>query len=97
VQLELRFVPNAFKHGVTEEEIWDVFLNPEIKCIIVRYKKACPETIYNAYGVTEDGRYLEIGYVKELATQYRVIQLWICASQFDNDSRKCEGYRMWKS
>jgi uncharacterized DUF497 family protein len=73
VQLELRFVPNAFKHGVTEEEIWDVFLNPEIKCIIVRYKKACPETIYNAYGVTEDGRYLEIGYVKELATQYRVI------------------------
>ena len=73
MEIELRFVPNAFKHGVTEEEIWDVFLNQEIKCAIVRYKIVYPETIYNAYGVTEDGRYLEIGYVRETATQYRVI------------------------
>jgi len=73
MELELQFVPNAFKHGVTEEEIWDIFINQEIKCVIVRYKRAYPETIYNAYGVTEDGRYLEIGYVKETATQFRVI------------------------
>jgi len=73
MELELQFVLNAFKHGVTEEEIWDVFLNQEIKCVIVQYKKAYPETIYNAYGATEDGRYLEIGYVKETATRYRVI------------------------
>ena len=73
MELELQFVPNAFKHGVTKEEIWDIFLNQEIKCVIVRYKKGYPETIYNAYGVTEDGRYLEIGYVKEAITRYRVI------------------------
>jgi len=39
----------------------------------VKYKKTEPETIYNAYGLTEDGRYLEIGYVQETAFRYRVI------------------------
>ena len=73
MELELRFVPNAFKHGVTEDEIWEVFLNRDIKCVIVRYKKSRLETIYNAYGSTEDGHYLEIGYVKESASRYRVI------------------------
>ncbi len=29
--------------------------------------------IYNAHGLTEDGRYLEIGYVRESASIYRVI------------------------
>jgi len=73
VELELRFVPNAFKHGVTEDEIWEVFLNETVRCVIVRYKTSPPDTIYNAYGITEDGRYLEIGYIKETASRYRVI------------------------
>ena len=73
MELELRFVPNAFKHGIADDEIWEVFLNESIKCVIVKYKSSSPETIYNAYGVTEDGRYLEIGYVRETAFRYRVI------------------------
>jgi hypothetical protein len=73
VELELRFVPNAFKHGITEDEIWEVFLNDGVRCVIVKYKKADPDTIYNAYGITESGRYLEIGYVRETASRYRVI------------------------
>jgi len=73
MELELRFVSNAFKHNVTEDEVWEVFLNQDIKCIIIRYKNAHPETIYNAYGITEDGRYLEIGYVKETVFRYRII------------------------
>ena len=73
MELELRFVPNAFKHSVMADEIWQVFLNQDIKHVVIRYKSARPETIYNAYGVTEDGRYLEIGYVKETASRYRVI------------------------
>ncbi len=73
MELELRFVTNAFKHGVTEDEMWEVFLNDIVRCVIVKYKKAGPDTIYNAYGVTESGRYLEIGYVRETASKYRVI------------------------
>jgi hypothetical protein len=73
VELELRFVPNAFKHGVAEDEVWDVFLNPTIKCVIVKYKTSSSDTIYNAYGITEEGRYLEIGYIKETTSRYRVI------------------------
>ncbi len=73
MELELRFVQNAFKHGITDDEIWEVFLNETIKCAIVKYKSSFPETIYNAYGVTEDGRYLEIGYVRETASRYRII------------------------
>ena len=73
MELELRFVPNAFKHRVTEEEIWEVFLNQTVKCVIVKYRTAPPDTIYNAYGITEDGRYVEIGYIRETASCYRVI------------------------
>jgi hypothetical protein len=73
VELELHFVPNAFKHGVTEEEIWEVFLNQTVKCVIVKYTTTPPDTIYNAYGLTEDGQHLEIGYIRETAACYRVI------------------------
>lgn len=73
MELELRFVPNAFKHSVTEDEVWEVFLNQDIKCVIIRYKNTYPETIYSACGVTEDGCYLEIGYVKETVFRYRII------------------------
>ncbi len=73
MELELRFVPNAFRHGVSEDEIWEVFLNQTVKCVIVKYKTSPPDTIYNAYGITGDGRYLEIGYIKETASRYRVI------------------------
>lgn len=73
MELELRFVPNAFKHGVTEDEIWEVFLNKTVKCITVKYKTSSSDMIYNAYGISEDGRYLEIGYVREKSSVYRVI------------------------
>ena len=73
MELELRFVPNAFRHGVTEEEIWEVFLNQTVKCVTVKYKTSPPDMIYNAYGITEDGRYLEIGYIREKPSVYRVI------------------------
>jgi hypothetical protein len=73
LEIELKFIPNAFKHGVTEDEIWEVFLNDIVKCIIVKYKKSGTDIIYNAYGVTEDGNYLEIGYIRENTTLYRVI------------------------
>ncbi|MBD3307155.1 hypothetical protein GF339_12060 [candidate division KSB3 bacterium] len=73
MELELRFVPNAFKHGVTADEIWDVFLNQTVKCVVVKYKTSPPDTIYTAYGISDDGRYLEIGYVKETACRYRII------------------------
>jgi len=73
LETELRFIPNAFKHGVTEDEIWEVFLNETVKCVILKYKKSAPETIYNAYGITEEGRYLEIGYVREKTFRYRII------------------------
>lgn len=73
MELDLRFVPNAFKHGVTEDEIWEIFLNTSVKCVTVKYRTSPPDVIYNAYGITEDGRYLEIGYIKETASRYRVI------------------------
>ncbi len=73
MELELEFVANAFKHGVTEEEIWEVFLNDMVRCVIVKYKKSGTDVIYNAYGITYAGRYLEIGYVRKTASQYRVI------------------------
>lgn len=73
LMIELRFIPNAFKHSVTEDEIWEVFLNETVKCVILKYKISDPEIIYNAYGITEDGRYLEIGYVREKTSLYRVI------------------------
>jgi len=73
IELELEFTKNAFKHGVTEEEIWEVFLNKTIKCVILKYKTDIEDTIYNAYGVTFDGRYLEIGYVKISYSKYRII------------------------
>jgi hypothetical protein len=71
--LQLRFVENAYKHGVTEDEAWEVFLNRQLPCLIVRYKTSGDEKIYNALGVTEAGRYLVIGFVKETAYNYRVI------------------------
>ena len=51
MELELRFVPNAFKHGVTEDEIWEVFCNETVKCVIVKYRTSPPDTIYNVYGI----------------------------------------------
>jgi len=71
--LQLKFVKNAFKHGVTEDEIWEVFLNREIPCVIVLYKTKKAEKIYSAFGLTEAGRYLEIGFIKETKNTYRVI------------------------
>jgi len=71
--LQLKFVKNAFKHGVTENEIWEVFLNREQRCVIVLYKTKTADKIYNAYGITEAGRYLEIGFIKETKNTYRVI------------------------
>ncbi|MBM3234954.1 hypothetical protein FJZ31_01515 [Candidatus Poribacteria bacterium] len=73
IELELEFTENAFKHGITEDEIWEIFLNETIKCIIIKYKTDRRYTIYNAYGVTFDGRYLEIGYIKRSTSTYRVI------------------------
>ncbi len=73
MELELRFVPNAFKHGVTEDEIWEIFLNEKVKCVVVKYKTSPPDMIYNAYGITGNDRYLEIGYIRETASCYRVI------------------------
>ena len=71
--LQLQFVDNAYKHGVTEDEIWDVFLNRELPCLIVKYKKDKTDKIYNALGIIEAGRYLVVGFVKETAYSYRVI------------------------
>jgi len=71
--LQLRFVDNAFKHGVTEDEIWEVFLNRNLSCVIVLYRKSGAEKIYNALGASEAGRYLVIGFVKETERTYRVI------------------------
>jgi len=58
MELELRFVPNAFKHGVTEDEIWDVFLDTTVQCVTVKYKTSHSETIYTAYGIGSNGRRL---------------------------------------
>lgn len=71
--LQLKCVDNAFKHGVTEDEIWEVFLNRDLPCLILLYKKNGTDKIYNAFGVTEAGRYLVIGFVKETEYSYRVI------------------------
>ena len=84
IELKLEFTNNAFKHGVTEEEICEVFLNNDIKCVIIKYKTDIKDTIYNAYGVTFDGRYLEIGYVKESPSKYRIIH----AMDMRNSSKK---------
>ncbi len=73
MELELKFVPNAFKHGITVAEIWELFLNDIVPCVIVKYKTGEPETIYNAFGLTEAGRYLEIGYIKESKDCFRII------------------------
>ncbi len=73
IELALEFTANAFKHGIIEDEIWEVFLNEDIKCVVIKYKKDVKDTIYNAYGVTFDGRYLEIGYVKRSPSKYRII------------------------
>ncbi len=73
MELQLRFVPNAFKHGVTEEEVWEVFLSKAVRCITVKYKTSPPDMIYNAYGISGDGRYLEIAYVRETPSVHRVI------------------------
>ena len=73
IELELEFTENAFKHGVTEDEIWEIFLNETIKCVILKYKTYRKDTIYNAYGITFDGRYLEIGYIKKSSSKYRII------------------------
>ncbi|GEM_PF-849409 len=71
--LQLRFADNAFKHGVIEDEIWEVLLNRNLPCMIVLYKKSGTEKIYNALGVSEAGRYLVIGFIKETERIYRVI------------------------
>ena len=71
--LHLEFVGNAFKHGVTRKEIWEVFLNRDLPCFIIRFKTTGEEKIYNALGVTEAGRYLVIGFVKQVDFTYRVI------------------------
>lgn len=82
--LQLRFVDNAFKHGVTEDEIWEVFLNRNLPCLIVVYKKSGVEKIYNAFGASEAGRYLVIGFVKETEKTYRIIH----ADDMKNFERK---------
>lgn len=82
--LYLRFVDNAFKHGITEDEIWEIFLNRDIPCEILLYSTKGAERIYNAYGVTEAGRYLVVGFVKETQTTYRVIH----AMDMKNSARK---------
>lgn len=71
--LQLKFAKNAFKHGVTEDEIWEVFLNRETACAIVLYKTQIPDKIYSAFGVTHAGRHLEVGFIKETKSTYRVI------------------------
>jgi uncharacterized DUF497 family protein len=73
MEIELEFADNAFKHGITEEEIWEVFLNEDVKCLTIKYKKDVRDTIYNAYGTTFSGRYLEVGYVKRAPSGYRII------------------------
>lgn len=73
MEIELEFTQNAFKHGITEDEIWEIFLNENIKCVIIKYRADVRDTIYNAYGVTFTGRYLEIGYVKRSGSEYRII------------------------
>jgi len=82
--LQLHFVDNAYKHGVTEDEIWDVFLNQELPCLIVKYKKDKPDKIYNALGGTEAGRYLVVGFVRENASSNRIIH----AIDMKNSERK---------
>jgi len=84
IELKLEFTQNAFKHGVTEDEIWEVFLNETIKCVILKYKTGIKDTIYNAYGVTFDGRYIEIGYIKKSYSKYRIIH----AMDMKDSSRK---------
>jgi len=71
--LQLAFVDNAFKHGVTEDEIWELFLNRDLPCLIVKYKSTGSEKVYNALGVTEAGRYLVVGFVKETERTFRII------------------------
>lgn len=71
--LQLKFVDNAHKHGVTENEIWEVLSNTIVRCVVVKYKKSGNQQIYNAFGVTDSGRYLTIGFVKETEQLYRVI------------------------
>jgi len=71
--LQLRCVDNAFKHGITEDEIDEVFSNRELPYLTLLFKKSGMEKIYNAFGVTEAGRYLVIGFVKETERTYRVI------------------------
>jgi hypothetical protein len=82
--LHLRFVDNAYKHGITEDEIWEVFLNGNLPCVVVLYKKSGKEKIYNALGVTEAGRYLIIGFVKETEHTYRIVH----ADDMKNFERK---------
>ncbi len=36
IELELEFTENAFRHGITEEEIWEIFLNKTIQ--VCNYK-----------------------------------------------------------
>lgn len=70
--------PTHAKHRIMElegsgAEIWEVFLSQDVKGVIMKYNSSPPDTIYNAYGISEDGRYLEIGYVKETAFRDRII------------------------
>lgn len=71
--LQYTFAENAFKHGVTEDEIIEVFANHDRPCLVLHFKGRGDETIYNALGVSESGRYLTIGFVKITERTYRVI------------------------
>lgn len=73
--LQFVFADNAFKHGITEDEVIEVFSNTELPCLIFLYMTAHEEKIYNALGATAAGRYLTIGFVKMTAHTYRIIHV----------------------
>ena len=67
----IRIISSAYKHGVTEEQIYDSLYNPYSRPILLR-SEVDPTTIL-ALAETEDGELFEIAYAPEPNGQARVI------------------------
>lgn len=68
---QIRTISSAYKHGVTDEQIFDSLYNPYRRPLLLRSES--DPTVVLALAETEDGELFEIGYVPEKEGIARVI------------------------
>lgn len=76
----IRIISSAYKHGVTEDDIYDSLYNPYTPPMLLR-SQLDPTTVL-ALAETEDGELFELVYVPEPGQRARVIHAMPMREQY---------------